>query len=422
MESVKRNILKDPQIRKFSLYGFLKDLRFFEPYLLIYLIGLGYDLFTIGVLIAIREAIVYVFEVPSGVIADHYGKKRELMLCFLFYIVSFVFFFIGSNLYMIGLGMVFFGLGEAFRSGSHKAMILSYLEQKGWFDHKTFVYGRTRSFSMLGGALSSFLSIILILNLPSTRWIFLISIVPYLLDFALIASYPDSLDERSDRVFKFKSLIAETYEHIVRIIKDPNLTKILISSSMYDAIFKSIRDYIQPILKMMLMTSTTLCFFKQAAVSQEDQLTILLGVLYGVFYIFSAWVSKNAYLLNRWMPSSRLMSLSFDLMAVMILALGLLVMKQYVLGIVLIFFLLNAMKDARRPVFVDVCGDVMKKDQRATVLSVDSQFKALFVIVLAPLFGWIADHYSIGILFVGISVFIIVINRMLKIHQPKAHK
>lgn len=418
MESVKRNILKDPQIRKFSLYGFLKDLRFFEPYLLIYLIGLGYDLFTIGVLIAIREAIVYVFEVPSGVIADHYGKKRELMLCFLFYIVSFVFFFIGSNLYMIGLGMVFFGLGEAFRSGSHKAMILSYLEQKGWFDHKTFVYGRTRSFSMLGGALSSFLSIILILNLPSTRWIFLISIVPYLLDFALIASYPDSLDERSDRVFKFKSLLAETFEHIARIFRDRNLTKILISSSMYDAIFKSIRDYIQPILKMMLMTSTTVWFFKHAAVSQEDQLTIMLGVLYGIFYIFSAWVSKNAYLLNRWMPSSRLMSLSFDLMAVMILALGLLVMKQYVLGIVLIFFLLNAMKDARRPVFVDVCGDVMKKDQRATVLSVDSQFKALFVIVLAPLFGWIADHYSIGILFIGISVFIIVINRMLKIHQP----
>ena len=169
---------------------------------------------------------------------------------------------------------------------------------------------------------------------------------------------------------------------------------------------------------MMLMTRTTLWFCKHAAVSQEDQLTIMLGVLYGIFYIFSAWVSKNAYLLNRWMPSSRLMSLSFDLMAVMILALGLLVMKQYVLGIVLIFFLINAMKDARRPVFVDVCGDVMKKDQRATVLSVDSQFKALFVIVLAPLFGWIADHYSIGILFIGISVFIIVINRMLKIHQP----
>lgn len=419
MDLVKREILRDLQIKKFSLYGFLKDLRFFEPYLLIYLIGLGFDLFTIGILIAIREVVVYIFEVPSGVIADHYGKKRELMLCFLFYIVSFVFFFIGNSIYIIGLGMVFFGLGEAFRSGSHKAMILLYLEQKGWFEHKTFVYGRTRSFSMLGGALSSFVSILFILNLPSTRWIFLISIIPYLLDFALIASYPNSLDERSDRKFKFRALIVETYEQVTRIFKDRNLTKILLSSSMYDSIFKTIRDYIQPILSMLLMARATMWFFNASNVTQEDQLTITLGVLYGVFYIFSAWVSKNAYHLNKWLPSYRLMSVSFDLMAVMILALSMFVMNQYVLGIVLMFFLLNIMKDARRPIFVDVCGDVMRKDQRATVLSVDSQFKALFVIVFAPLFGWIADRFSIGTLFVCISVFIIVINRGLSIRQPK---
>lgn len=162
----------DPMIKKFSLYGLLKNLKFFEPYLIIYLLSFNISLLNIGFLYSIREIIIYIFEVPSGIIADHYGKKNELMLCFLFYIVSFLLFFIGSTFYIFIIAMIFYGLGEAFRSGTHKSMILTYLEKKDWFSYKTYVYGRTRSYSLIGSSISSFLSIILIITLPATRWIF----------------------------------------------------------------------------------------------------------------------------------------------------------------------------------------------------------------------------------------------------------
>ena len=82
---VYNSIKKDHQIWKFSAYGFLKNLRFFEPYLLIFLIGNGLSLFQIGILYGIREAITYIFEVPSGIIADYFGRKQELYMCFTFY-------------------------------------------------------------------------------------------------------------------------------------------------------------------------------------------------------------------------------------------------------------------------------------------------------------------------------------------------
>ena len=85
-------------------YGLLKNLRFFEPYLYIYLLSLNIDLFHIGILFSIREIIIYIFEIPSGIIADEYGKKKELMICFLFYIISFVFFFVGGNFFIILAG------------------------------------------------------------------------------------------------------------------------------------------------------------------------------------------------------------------------------------------------------------------------------------------------------------------------------
>ena len=124
-------IKRDRLIMKFSLYGFLKNLRFFEPFLIIYLMSTNLTLLNIGVLYAIREVVNYIFEIPSGIFADHYGKKTELSICFLLYIVSFVFFFIGGSFWIFCIAMFFYGVGEAFRSGTHKAIIMEYfMEEK----------------------------------------------------------------------------------------------------------------------------------------------------------------------------------------------------------------------------------------------------------------------------------------------------
>ena len=99
-----------------------KNLQFFEAFLMLILMEWGYSLFQIGVLQSIMFAFTYVFEVPSGVIADHFGKKNELLLCFVWYMISFAFYAFGeSGFGMLVLASAFYGLGEAFRSGTHKA-------------------------------------------------------------------------------------------------------------------------------------------------------------------------------------------------------------------------------------------------------------------------------------------------------------
>lgn len=407
-------IKKDQQIWKFCFYGLLKNLKFFEPYLLIYLMSLGLNLFMIGVLYAIREAIVYIFEVPSGIIADSYGKKKELMVCFTFYIVSFVFFFIGSNFLILLIAMVFFGLGEAFRSGTHKAMMYTYLEQKNWDMHKTFVYGRTRSFSLLGSSISAFVSIIFVLILPELRYLFLLCITPYLLDFSLIASYPDSLDERRDSELSMKGFFGNSYRRLKSISSNKNLEKILLSSSLYDSIFKSIKDYIQPILLSLLLADSAL---KIAGFSSDEVSKVYLGLIYGIFYIFSSYASRNVYRLNSLASSGQLMSLFFDIMAISSIILCLAIKNSISLLVVVVFFLLYILKDARRPLFVDVCGDNMKKDERATALSVDSMLASLFMVIFAPLFGLIADHISMAALFLIIGVLMLISNRFLHIAE-----
>ncbi|HKL11811.1 MAG TPA: MFS transporter [Clostridia bacterium] len=405
---IKKTIKKDKMIWKFSLYGFLKNLRFFEPYLVIFLLSLEMNLFSIGLLYSVREAVTYIFEVPSGIIADTYGKKKELMACFIFYIISFGLFFAGRSFAALTAAMVFFGLGEAFRSGTHKAMIYSYLERKGWFEHKTYVYGMTRSFSLMGSAISAFLSVALILNVPDMRWIFLFSVLPYFLDFFLISTYPAYLDERKESVISLPVFYKNSLDRLKSILGNRPLRKILLSSSLYDGIFKSIKDYIQPILEVILLGGLAL---GTSGNGSTDALKMYLGITYGVFYIFSALASRNVYRLKHFAGSKRLMDVFFDIMGIGAIAAAFAIWTEQKFLAIAVFFLLYILKDARRPLFVDVSGDLMKKTERATSLSVDSQLKSIFMIVLAPLFGFIADRFSMEILFAAIGIASILANR-----------
>ncbi len=407
-------IKKDGQIWKFCAYGFLRDLKFFEPFLIIFLMQSGLNLFQVGLLYSIRETMSFIFEIPSGIFADNYGKKRELTWCFSFYIVSFILFFFGSGFWMFALAMIFFGLGEAFRSGTHKAMIYSYLEQKGWFGQKNFVYGRTRSFSMIGSAVSSLLSIAFLFKIEALKALFLISVVPYIAEIILILSYPDSLDEIRKTEFSFREFFKISMNEFKRVVKDSAILKTITSSSVFDAIFGSIKDYIQPILAGLLTAYT---FRTIIELNEKMTLKISLALVYTAIYIISAFASRNVYRLNKKRTSSLLMRSTMGILGVTCFIIAVSVKFDLVMLVVISFFFLFVLKNLRRPIFVDVIGDLMDKDQRATVLSVENQMTGIFTIILAPLFGFIADNFSFSVLFIFIGISVFLINMFVKVPE-----
>lgn len=396
-------IKKDTQIKKFSAYGFLKNLKFFEPYLVLFLLGNGLNFFQIGILYAIREGITYIFEVPSGFIADYFGRKKELYLCFSFYIISFIFFFLIGPFWIAVIGMSFFGLGEAFRSGTHKAMIYTYLEEKGWQGHKAFVYGRTRSFSLIGSAISSIVAIFLILNIPSSRYIFLASIVPYILDLFLIMSYPESLN--GERIHVEGPVLKVMKDHLAGIIKQPMLRKILLSSASFESVFKSIKDYIQPILEMLIVSSGLVLI---STMTPDENLKVILGMSYGIIYILSATAARRAYLLKKLMSSIKLLNVFYVLLSFCMIGLFFIIRLELYLLIIILYLVLYLLRDMRKPIFVDVCDDYMEKHQRATVLSVESQLRALFTVILAPVIGFVADQFGVSYVMLSIGILLLV--------------
>jgi len=178
----KQSFIKDKQYFKFCAYGFLKNLRLFEPFLILFFLEAGLSFLEIGMLYSVREIMRNLLEMPAGILADALGRRRTMINSFAFYIISFLTFYFAHSFVLLMTAMIFYALGDAFRTGTHKAMIFDYLKIKGWQDQKVHYYGHTRSWSQLGSALSALIAGVLVFFTGHYRLIFVFSTIPYVLD------------------------------------------------------------------------------------------------------------------------------------------------------------------------------------------------------------------------------------------------
>ncbi len=227
-------IVRDLQYHKFRAYGFLKNLRLFDPFLILFLRDAGLSFLAIGTLVSVR--------------------------------------------------MIAFAVGETFRSGTHKAMILEHLRQSGQEDAKVAYYGKTRAASQLGSALASLLAAGLVFWTGSYRIIFLGTLVPYLLDFVLLASYPRALDgahmETSQHGWHvFAVRFRQTVEELLHLIRATVILRGLLSSASFDALFKTTKDYLQPVVR-----TQALALALPAGWNGDRRTAVLIGAVHFLVY------------------------------------------------------------------------------------------------------------------------------------------
>lgn len=399
------------QLRKFGFYGLFKNLKFFDPFLWVYLASNGLDIAMIGILIAIREAIIYIFEIPSGVFADNFGRKTELIICFIFYIFSFILFFIGGSYVVFVFAFILFGFGEAFRSGTHKAMIMDFLDYHDIKDNKSKVYGLTRAYSMIGSTISSLLSVLFIIFLPNLNLLFLLSIVPYVIDLFLVSTYPNYLNLERENNIGFKDFLKGITTVVFYTLKENKVRTLLINSSMYNAIFKSVKDYIQPIIISFMMGVYLL-----ESYNQEDNNRIMLGLIYAFIFLMSSITSKNSHRVLKFGKRRVVLYYIWAILSGVFIVIGSFLDVWIV--VVALFTLIYVLQNIRKPLMVEQIGNSINKDLRASVLSVESQITSLIIIVLAPSLGFIYERFGAQYVFYTLSIlsilFFVVERRSLK--------
>lgn len=393
-------INKNLQFYKFSAYGFLKNLRFFDAFFILYLNQKGLSYTEIGVLYAIREIIINIAEVPSGIIADTYGRKTTLASSLLVYILSFSVFYFSNDFWLFLIAFSLYGIADAFRSGTHKGMIMEYLKLNNWKDQKIEYYGRTRSWSQMGSALSSLIAGFIVFKLGSYESIFLYSVIPYILNFAVVLSYPANLNFSSGDKKKEKKSILTTHKSFLEMMKKPVILKIINTSAIHSAYIKAIKDYIQPLMVNLAVATPILL-----SLETDKKNALFIGIIYFIIYLLTSRASAISSKFDKKYKSKLpylTLIIGFGFGAVS----GFFYLQEIWPIAVISFIGIYFIENIRKPVLTGYVAEHSANEVLTSVLSAQSFLKTVMTAILAFVFGLLADTFSIGVSLLMVSVFL----------------
>ena len=374
-------------LRRFALYGFLKNQRYFEPFIVLFFLQRGLSFTEIGLLVAVRELCINLMEVPSGAAADLFGRRRAMMLSFGAYIASFAVFGFGRLYWQFVIAMALFALGEAFRSGTHKAMIFTWLREQDRLDEKTRTYGYTRSWSKMGSAVSTVIAVTVVFVFQDYSWVFWLAIVPYVAGLVNFLGYPSSLEGQPATRICASAVGRHLWTCVKNTLVLPRLRRLVLESMTFEGVFKAFEDYLQPVVR-----NAALALPVFIALAAERRTALLIGLVYVVLYLVSAVASRHAH---AWTgraggeEGGTRAIWAFAAVAYVSLV-PLLFYERYYIAIA-VFVLLALAQNVWRPIQVSRFDEFAGEQEGATILSIESQSKSLATMIVAPMFGASVD-------------------------------
>lgn len=324
-------------------------------------------------------------EIPSGVVADQFGKKNSLIFARLILIPAYILFAIADSFWMFLPAMLLMALNKAFKSGTNKAFIYDYLAQERPKISHSEVFGKSKFWARIGEAAAS-----LVGGFIAVKWgynaVFLAAILPAVVNLVNVLTYFNVKEEHRLDTLSWAAHISHTGRALQEISQNKIVAKLILNSAVFVFCVEAAEKFFQP---YMIQTKIPIKLF---------------GPIYAAIFICTALGSRYAYLLENKFPRPKIINISGWLGLFPLLILGFRFI--YPSGI-LLFFSILLLKNIRRPAMITELNKHISQKNRATILSADSLIRALFQLLLLPVIGYISDTFSI---FVAILILSLVMS------------
>jgi MFS family permease len=381
--------------------------------MMLFFLDIGLSFIQVGTLYAFRELMINLMEIPSGLVADTFGRRRVMVFSFASYVLAFVIFYFSQHYWLLFFAMTAYAGGDAFRTGTHKAMIFDYLNAKSWQHMRTHYYGRTRSWSKRGSALSALIAAGLVFWQGSYAPVFLFSIIPYTLDLLLVLSYPEYLDgprHTSNRTARDE--FAHVFQSLVVTLRDSSARRAIANQSLFSGYFKACKDYLQPILRTFALGLPVML-----TISGEERTAIVIGVVFSLIYMVAAIASRRSgSLVDRFngdaaLPLNGILAVG----SLVGIGSGLAYARELVAPAVVLFVVIYGLESLRKPIGISYVTERMDAGSLASTLSVESQAETLFAATFALLLGLIASVTNIGVGLSALSGAVLLLGFILRL-------
>jgi len=368
---IKHNIIK--------MY-FLKGVLWFMlsmPIIILFFKENGLSLTEIMILQAAYSLTVALFEVPSGYLADMFGRKSCIVFSTIFSFVGFLFFCFFSGFYYFLVAQILVGFAGSLISGSDSAIIYDTLLQINKKDSYAKIEGRNYAIGNFSeataGIFGGFLAVSSIYLPVYAQTAFIFLSIP--IAFTLVEPEIKNITSSKNSLHSIFILVKST------LVENSKLRWLIVYSSA------------------MGVATLSMAWFSQPFFIAIDLPLVLFGIFWALLNFSSGISSYNSHFFSNKFSYraliyfSVIMSLSFFLLGFSIITYGL-----------FFIFIIYFLRGIVTPILRNEINKITSSNIRATVLSVRSFIIRVSFAILAPILGFIAEHNSLSITFYFLAI------------------
>ncbi|MBN1216877.1 MAG: MFS transporter [Candidatus Lokiarchaeota archaeon] len=165
-------------IRKIFIFQFFIGFYFLSGVIVpFYLNYAKFTLIDYNILQSYHYLLIFILEIPCGMIADYFGKRKSLILASFFSTIGALIYGLLINIYFFYIGETFFALGTALISGSTEALLHDSMKYQRLEKEFSKTIGKSSNIFLIGiiisspigsliGSLISLQAVVILMSLP----------------------------------------------------------------------------------------------------------------------------------------------------------------------------------------------------------------------------------------------------------------
>jgi MFS family permease len=378
---------------KMYIFKFLVQLHFISAVLVPFFTDWGGISFTqIMILQSWFMFWIFLFEVPTGTVADYLGRKHSLILASVANILAVIVYASVPNFYVFLIGEFLWALSYALLSGAEEALVYDTLKKIKDSKKSKQVFAKLESFGlagiMVGAPIGSVIAFLFGLRAPM-----ILSVIPLTAALFVALALREPKISKTSKQKRYKEILREGVSFFCKskVLQILALDMIVISSVGYFLIW-----LYQPMLK-------------QAGIS-----IAYFGIVHALFVISEIVIMNSYAKLEKILRSKkRVLFFSAFIPGVMFIVGGL---TTYSLVVPLIIIIAGGFSLSRRPLLISYMNKYISSPKRATVLSTISMFRRLALVVTNPIVGLLVD-WSLSYTLIILGIVAVIFSFVSKVEE-----
>lgn len=383
-------------IKRNYIFTLMQNIDLTRGIWMIYLAGKGMSLTQLGLLETVFHITSFLMEVPTGAVADIFGRKVSRIAGRALSLLSTVILLMANDFLWFAISFIFTALSFNLESGAGDALIYDSLKEIGEEDRYMKISGKKELCYQIAGVIS-----FLVGGYMATRSYgiaFTITIIIAAATLLQSFSFKEPNVGRNHECHDRENVFVNQLRDSVRVVKDnPRIVSLIV------------------FLEVILTFCTCIFFYLQNFMKGGGYSEAVIGVVYAAAYLTAALTASQVYRIEKVIKEQGILLL---VPVITVACLWGIALSAYHF---IFFILLTVTEEIVYIAMSDYINKMIPSENRATILSFSSMVFSFFMIIVFPLVGMLGDLYSLGfaikclgglgILFVAVNSFVLLTSR-----------